>query len=68
MTTNDKTANPNTNTGDAGNATAKNETTASFKAAARKKQQQLKNQKTNSPAKKKQQRIPSKALHPALIT
>jgi hypothetical protein len=41
MTTNDKTTNSNTNPGDAGNAAAKGETTASSKAAAIKKQQQL---------------------------
>jgi hypothetical protein len=57
MTTNDKSANPNTNSVDAGNAAAKNESTSSSKAAARKKQQQLKNQKSNPPSKKKQARV-----------
>jgi hypothetical protein len=57
MTTNNKTTDSNTNTGDTGAAAAKNGTTASSKAAARKKQQQLKNHKTNPPAKKKQQHV-----------
>jgi hypothetical protein len=53
MTNNEKTAD-NTTGGDTGNTATKNKTTASFKAAARKKQQQLKSQKANPQAKKKQ--------------
>jgi hypothetical protein len=51
MTTNDKAESSN---GDAGNAAAKTDTTASAKANARKKHQQHRNQK-NTPAKKKTQ-------------
>jgi hypothetical protein len=57
MATNDKTADPNTNPGDAGNAAAKNESTSSSKAAVRRKQQKLKNQKSNPSSKKKQPRV-----------
>jgi hypothetical protein len=71
MTNNDKTAGSNTPTGDARNAATKAETTASSKAAARKKHQQLKNQKTPLPSRRnshnKLLNLNSKASRPALL-